>query len=81
MEWGVPIGAAVVSNDDVDSVPRRRRAADRRSVEKAVMVLTRFLDLSSLVLPFNLLLQTDHIYLVNVIYGEFCCIRVAYQIN
>ena len=44
VEWGVPIGAAVVSNDDVDSVPRRRRAADRRSVEKAVMV-TRFLDL------------------------------------
>ena len=41
VEWGVPIGAAVVSETS------RRRAVDRRSVEKAVMV-TRFVDLSSL---------------------------------
>ena len=47
VEWGVPSGAAVVSCD-VDSVPRRR-AVDRRSVEKAVMV-DKILDLRSLVL-------------------------------
>ena len=42
VEWGVPIGAAVVSDAS-------RRAVDRRSVEKAVMV-DKVLDLRSLVL-------------------------------
>ena len=56
VEWGVPIGAAVVSDAS-------RRAVDNRSVEKAVMV-TRFVDLSSLslVLRYNLLLQSIDIY-------------------
>ena len=41
VEWGVPSGAAVVSDASRRAVDRR--SVDRRSVEKAMV--TRFLDL------------------------------------